>query len=73
MNAPAPDPVPIPTTECPLCGGPNACGPAACGSFDVPCWCTSTPIPAALIDRLPAEVRGKACICAGCVARHGAA
>jgi hypothetical protein len=69
MNAPIP--IPIPARECPLCGGPNECGPAGSGSFDVPCWCTTTPIPPELIDSLPEAARGKACICARCVAGHG--
>ena len=68
---PAPISVPIPASECPLCGGPNACGPAGSGSFDVPCWCTTTAIPTGLIDSVPEDARGKACICAACVARQG--
>lgn len=71
MNAPIP--IPIPASECPLCGGPNDCGPASSGNFDVPCWCTKACISFELVDSLPDDVRGTACICAQCVARHEAA
>ena len=53
---------------CPLCGGPNACVPAACGTFDRPCWCESAVFDAALLARVPAAERGRACVCADCVA-----
>jgi hypothetical protein len=65
--------IPIPAPNCPLCGGPNACGPACSGSFDTPCWCLETPIPAELVDSLPDAQRGRACICRDCVTRHKAA
>ena len=52
--------------ECPLCGEHNACG----AHNDSPCWCCSTGIPQALIDRIPSEKKMKACICKACVDRY---
>lgn len=57
---------PLPHDRCPLCGGPNACAPAACGRFDVDCWCRDVHFSAALLARVPSSARGKACICARC-------
>jgi hypothetical protein len=64
--------VPIDAPRCPLCGEPNACAPAASGSFDSPCWCTELSIPPELLARLPAESRGTACICRACALSAGA-
>ena len=68
MSAPA---IPLPALACPLCGGPNGCAPAACGSFDVACWCTQVRFPEALLARVPAEAKDRACLCAACVAAAG--
>lgn len=57
---------PLPACHCPLCGGPNGCAPAASGTFDSPCWCTTVEIPAAVLTRVPAAQRGQACICRAC-------
>jgi len=59
-------PVPAPRTRCPLCGGPNACAPAASGTFETPCWCADARFAPALLAALP---RGgeAACVCAACV------
>jgi hypothetical protein len=57
---------PLPNLVCPLCGGPNDCVPAGCGRFDVDCWCSQARIPAAVLDRVPVEQRGLACICRRC-------
>jgi hypothetical protein len=62
-----PLPQPLPAHQCPLCGGPNACAPAQAGQFKVDCWCTRTRFPAALLERIPPEQRGQACICQACV------
>ena len=51
---------------CPLCGGPNACVPAACGHFGAPCWCRDVMLPPALHARVPQAARGVACVCAAC-------
>lgn len=51
---------------CPLCGKPNHCAVPA-GKDPYSCWCMTTRIPQALRDRVPASLRGKACICLSCV------
>jgi hypothetical protein len=51
---------------CPSCGEANACASAASGSFDVRCWCQDVVIDAAALARLPADQRGKACLCRRC-------
>ena len=47
---------------CPLCGKPNNC---ESGNED--CWCKHVTIPKELIDSIPEDKRGKACICKECV------
>ena len=64
---------PLPAFTCPLCGGDNACAVAASGRTDTPCWCASADFPAPLLDRIPAEHRMRACVCAGCVRGANAA
>jgi hypothetical protein len=32
------------------------------------CWCFSTPIAAGVIERIPEERRGQACVCQACAA-----
>ncbi|MEJ2043068.1 MAG: cysteine-rich CWC family protein [Reinekea sp.] len=55
----------INTQHCPLCKQPNQCQ-SGTGS----CWCCNIdPVPQALIEQLPVEYRGKACICAHCIER----
>jgi len=55
---------------CPLCGQPNHCAMEAQRRGDKasqPCWCTQVSIPAELIERIPPEANGRACVCAACV------
>ena len=54
------------TRHCPLCGGPNACALAAGATADVVCWCAQEHFPPSLLQRLPVETRGRACICRRC-------
>ncbi|MBS0317066.1 MAG: cysteine-rich CWC family protein [Proteobacteria bacterium] len=64
---PAPDLPPAPNPgRCPLCGAPNQCAMEA-GATGSPCWCTTVRFDAALLDRIPAPARGKACLCPACV------
>lgn len=51
---------------CPLCGGANECVPAHRGTFDVICWCMTTPVSAEARARLPKARVNKACICPRC-------
>jgi len=59
---------PRPNPLCPLCDGANACVPAQSGRFDEPCWCQAATFSAALLARVPAPLRGVACVWAACVA-----
>ncbi len=52
---------------CVLCGAPNHCAMAE--GRGNPCWCATTTIPPALLARVPAALRGTACICPRCVAQ----
>ncbi|MCW5626808.1 MAG: cysteine-rich CWC family protein [Burkholderiales bacterium] len=65
-------PVPLPNHLCPLCGGPNGCAPAACGSFDTPCWCRDVKFDADALGRIPESQRNKACLCRNCAAGDSA-
>lgn len=57
-----------PNDHCPLCGGDNQCANSAAGDAAAgpPCWCKSVQIPEAVLDCLPEQARGVACICARC-------
>ena len=57
---------PLPNLRCPLCGGPNGCAPAACGRFEVDCWCRAVRIEAAVLARVPEAARGLECLCRAC-------
>jgi hypothetical protein len=52
---------------CPLCGKANDCQLCTEAAYKGPCWCAKVQIPEALLARVPAEQRNKACICRGCV------
>ena len=67
MTSPA---IPIPAVTCPLCGQPNDCAPAACGNFDVDCWCTHVAIPPGLLERVPDTQLGRGCVCRACADAH---
>jgi hypothetical protein len=45
----------------------------ATGQPRPPCWCVSEAFDPALLDRLPPQAKGLACICAHCVTAHAAA
>lgn len=54
---------------CPLCGHVNQCAmdiERETGVKQAPCWCTAVKFDAALLERVPAEKRNIACICAAC-------
>lgn len=55
---------------CPLCGQPNQCAmevERATGVTQGPCWCTQTQFSAELLNKIPDEARGIACLCQACV------
>ncbi|MDD5139011.1 MAG: cysteine-rich CWC family protein [Verrucomicrobiales bacterium] len=62
MNAPQPDNPGL----CPLCGGPNDCQRCSVAAVKGPCWCAQVEIPAALLARVPENLRNRACICRRC-------
>jgi hypothetical protein len=64
MHEPAPPAVTgVDPTLCPICGQPNGCG-AARG--EATCWCETAVIPAEVLERIPVEARGRACVCREC-------
>lgn len=54
--------------HCPACGALNQCSLADPRSATQACWCYSAHIDPAVIQALPAELRGKACLCPRCAA-----
>ncbi|QJE98963.1 cysteine-rich CWC family protein [Luteolibacter luteus] len=58
---------PLSNHTCPLCGAPNECAAAISGSFDTPCWCRNIVFPDELLATVPADLKGKSCICRACV------
>lgn len=58
----------LPNTICPLCGGANNCAPAAAGSLDVPCWCSTVAVSKEALAQVPAGLVNKACLCPRCAA-----
>lgn len=49
---------------CPICGKNNNC------RHSKDCWCHSVRIPKDLLDLIPVDKKGKACICKSCVDNH---
>ena len=66
INAIQPDPL-----VCPLCGQANGCLNLGVQDVNRTCWCNDPAIkfPQALLASIPAQLRGKACICKSCVLR----
>lgn len=64
INAIQPDPL-----VCPLCGKANGCLNLGAQDVNRTCWCNDPAIkfPEALLASIPAQLRGKACICKSCV------
>lgn len=53
--------------RCPLCGGDNRCGYLA-GQAAGTCWCVRD-FPKKIVELVPPNLKGKACICPDCVAK----
>ncbi len=49
--------------RCPLCGQPNDCKSAPDGRA---CWCADATIRASALAAVPAQMRGKSCLCKAC-------
>lgn len=64
---------PLNAPLCPLCGQPNACQVASCGSFNTPCWCSEVQFSPALLAQVPADQVRKSCVCQACADRANSA
>lgn len=49
---------------CPLCGQDNNC------QHDKECWCQKVTIPNYIIEMIPEDKKGKACVCKACLDRY---
>ncbi|MBC8588001.1 cysteine-rich CWC family protein [Paratissierella segnis] len=49
---------------CPLCGENNNC------QHGKECWCTTIKIPKHVLDLIPEDKKGKACICKSCIEKY---
>lgn len=68
---PSMTPQALPNHTCPLCGGPNACAPAASGDLQTPCWCRQVKFAPELFERVPEAQKGQSCICEACAREAG--
>jgi len=50
---------------CPLCGKDNNCQHGKDN-----CWCNSITIPKYILDMVPDDKKGKACICKDCIDKY---
>ncbi len=50
---------------CPICGMDNQCQHG-----EATCWCTTAVIPKHVLDMVPDELKGKACVCKSCVEKY---
>lgn len=50
-------------TRCPLCGEDNVCGVERGAGT---CWCFSLRLPDDVVERVPPELRDRACVCESC-------
>lgn len=70
MDAASPDP-----RTCPLCGTANRCAmelERETGLKQPPCWCTQVDFNREVLAAIPADARGKACICQACATTNAA-
>jgi hypothetical protein len=56
----------IDPSRCPICGQPNDCAVVAQNGHKGPCWCHTIKIPHEILQLVPEEARGKACLCRRC-------
>lgn len=50
---------------CPICGNPNNCK-----HDEKNCWCQNVVVPKKVIDMVPDDKKGKACICKSCIEKY---
>ncbi len=63
----------IDPTRCPLCGRDNRCAMEVerdTGVKQPPCWCTQVDFSRELLETLPPNARGRACLCRDCAAKQ---
>jgi hypothetical protein len=53
--------------RCPLCGRPNDCDLIKPGTPHGPCWCWRVKASPEALQRVPAELRGRVCLCRECL------
>ncbi len=52
--------------QCPLCGQSNDCQLCTVNAYKGPCWCATVDVPdATLLQRVPPDLKNRACICHG--------
>lgn len=51
---------------CPICGKENNCAFVK-GMMHEGCWCEKIKVPTKLLEKVPEDVKGKACVCKNCV------
>ncbi len=51
---------------CPLCQQSNRCDVKA----GIGCWCMNTPVPEALLAKIPAHLKGVSCVCNACIEHY---
>ena len=59
----------IDPTRCPICHEPNVCAMEKAKLTDTKperCWCFDAVFTPAVMDLVPDESKGKACVCAKC-------
>ena len=59
----------IDPTRCPICGEPNVCAmekAKVTGSKPERCWCMDAVFTPEVMDLVPDQAKGKACVCAKC-------
>ena len=54
----------INTRTCPICGRDNGC------MLSKDCWCYDVKVPKGLLDMVPEDKKGQACICKSCVEKY---
>jgi hypothetical protein len=54
--------------RCPVCGRPNRCALADGAASATACWCADVRIAPEALRRIPAGLRGRACLCPDCAA-----
>ncbi|WP_201356374.1 cysteine-rich CWC family protein [Amphritea japonica] len=51
---------------CPICQQDNRCGNIASCGADESCWCSEITFPEGVLNQVPDEAKGMACICKSC-------